>query len=105
MKKIVLLIPIILALALGGAAADTPTPDLPAPDLAAILGTDATAPVLKAKPPRGETCPGAFDISRLADIYACTPEACNQWCVEDGGSYSIAEVWISWGICACKCCP
>lgn len=61
-------------------------------------------PISAAKPPR-EVCPGEFDISRLANYDECTLAACNQWCVEEGASYAAFEVWISWGICACKCCP
>ena len=80
-----------LALAAGGAAAEPP-----------LFQTQD--PIFAAKPPR-EVCPGEFDISRLANWEECTLAACNQWCIEEGARYSAFEVWISWGICACKCCP
>ena len=80
-----------LVLAAGVEAAETP--------LFQVQG-----PVPAAKPPR-EVCPGEFDISRLASWEECSLDACNQWCVEEGARYSAYEVWISWGICGCKCCP
>ena len=91
-----ILTPLVFALAMtvlavGGAAAESPL----------FSNQD---PVPAAKPPK-EVCPGEFDISRLANWEECTLAACNQWCIEEGASYSAFEVWIAWGICACKCCP
>jgi hypothetical protein len=65
-------------------------------------GAEVMTPVPAAKPP--EDCPGELDTSRLATFEECTLAACNQWCIEDGGSFAVFEVWILPGICACKCC-
>ena len=102
----------VLILAAGGAAPDTSlarvenlgTATEATPGLEAIFGPGTATPSPAAKPPR-EVCPGEFDISRLAGWNECTLAACNQWCIEEGASYSAFELWIAWGICACKCCP
>ena len=52
------------------------------------------------------TCPGQFDINRFAPPWECHQESCNQWCIEDGGNYSLlySDIWIYPGICICRCC-